>query len=295
MPPRFTLLLAAALASAAGAARADVVTLRDGRTLEGSVTHEGEVVVVRHRFGEVRVPAAEVAQVEDTPDAWDELLRLRAELAGGTADQRYRLAVFCREHGFEDDARRAFLSVLRLDIDHPGARAALGYVRHEGRWVTRADRARALGLVEHRGAWVTPEEKAAQEAGEREALREQRAAQEAERAAVRAERRERREAERAARRERLAEAERERQRARATAAIDAELARNRRGTYVLGDTALGAWLRYPRVDPYAFYGRTALWGCGSRATRSVVVVRSGAELSGSVDGGRWQLRWRLGY
>ncbi len=295
--------LALTLALAA-AAQADVVKTRDGRRLEGSISRDGDVLVVRQRFGEARVPAKEVLEIVDTPDAWDELERLRRELSRGTAEERYRFAVFCRDHGFEDEARRAFLSVLRVDLDHPGARAALGYVQHEGRWITQADLNRLNGLVEHEGEWVTPEEKAEREEAAREAKRARREAAEAEREAARAEREAEREAAREARRARREAYEAEVARARAAAQVEAELARNRRGDRGPDDDDALLWSGRERrsvlgslYGPYYYgvYGRTPLWGCGGARRRVIYGRSSRVRVGGSLGGGSWQLRWQFGY
>ena len=184
---------------------ADEVHLRDGRVLEGSVTEVGNSVIVRLNYGEVRFDRAEVLRIVDTVDAWDQLEDLRARFSQGTADERYQYAVFCRDNGFEGEAREAFLSVLRVDTDHPGARAALGYVQHQGRWITRDDFNRARGLVEYQGEWVTPQERDARVADARAEREARRAEREAEREAERLARDEAREARRAEREERLLE------------------------------------------------------------------------------------------
>lgn len=279
----------AALA-AAPSARADVVTLADGRVLEGSVTTSGKTVIIRHRLGEVRVDRSQVVKVVETEDAWDTLERLRAELASGTADERYRFAVFCREERFDADAQRAFLSVLRVDTDHPGARAALGYLRHDGRWVTADDRSRALGLVQHDGEWMTPEARAARVEQARQLAEARRAEREAELARARERREAEREADRAARRERAElyarEVVREQARQRALDSYERPYGVLGAGSY----TPL-SWGRYRVVS--------TPWGGGFYSPPCPVVIRRGArygsQLGGSYTGGGWRLNWRLGF
>lgn len=276
-------------ATTAATARADVVTLADGRVLEGSISTSGTTVIIRHRLGEVRVDRSQVVKVEETEDAWDVLERLRGELASGTADERYRFAVFCREQRFDLEAQRAFLSVLRVDTDHPGARAALGYVRHEGRWVTVADRNRAAGLVEHEGEWMTPEVRAQRLEQARQAAEARRAAREAELARAREKREAERDAERAARRERAElyarEVVREQARQRALDSYERPYSLVYGGGYPLG------WGRYRVVTPP--------WGGGFYAPPCPLVVRRGtsfgAQVGGSYTGGSWRLSWRFGY
>lgn len=140
-------------------ALADTVVLRDGRKVVGNVSFEKNEVVVKQKLGEVRVARAEVERI-DTDDDFSELARQKDKLANGSAEDRYRLGVWCRDHGFQDDARAAFQSVLALDPDHAGARAALGYAKIDGRWVSEDDAMRARGLVKLGDRWVTPAEKA---------------------------------------------------------------------------------------------------------------------------------------
>lgn len=282
--------LLAGLALTSGA-RADIVTLNDGRVLEGSVTVSGTSVVVRQRLGEVRVRMEQVLRIVETVDPWDDLERLRKELAAGTADERYRFAVFCRDNDFQDEARRAFLDVLRVDTDHPGARAALGFVRHDGRWITGEDRNRALGLVEHEGEWLTPDERARRVERARETAEARRAAKDAELADARAKRAAERAEERAARRERAL-------------AFDRALARaeaQERALDSYDDRRLSSGIYVPGV----FGGRcrviTTPWAgmyrppCPVPGRGSSYGSRIGSSVGGSYRSGKWSLNFRFGF
>lgn len=202
-PPRLavaalvaTLVLAAAPTSRAEEPllRWDRVVLADGRVLTGSVEERGDELLVRLPLGHVRVRSDQVAALELTDDALDELARARAEgLARATVEQRLRYAALCRALGEPDEARSVYLAVLDLDPDQPVARGALGYVRHAGEWMTEDARQRALGRVRHGERWITPAEREAllaRQAAEREraaqlaALERERAAAERERAAA---------------------------------------------------------------------------------------------------------------
>jgi hypothetical protein len=319
MIARFGLALVALFLSA-GAASADVVRLRDGRTLEGIVSEEGATVVVRQRLGEVRVDRAQVQSIESTDDPADQLERLRKELAGGTADERYRYAVFARENGFEDEARHAFLSVLRVDAEHAGARAALGYVQHEGRWLTVDDRNRALGLVQVRGEWITPAEKAAREREAQAAADKRREEREAAVAREHDRREAERVAERDARRERIAAYELALAKARAQerAAAEAEASGptyytgpyypgSRNGvlgsSYGYGYGGIGLIGGRSIRTPYGYAGPVILGGDGCqtyppggyRGPAGGYRGPGRTGLSGSYSDGPVQLRWRLGF
>jgi hypothetical protein len=154
----------ALLIAFASTALADVVVMKDGRQLQGRSTIEGDEVVVRQKHGEVRVAKADVLRIDHEDDVYSQLERKEKDLANGTADERYELGVWARDHKLDDEARSAFLSVLKVDPDHAGARAALGYVREDGRWVTEEDQMRARGLVKFQGRWMTPSDKIKAEA-----------------------------------------------------------------------------------------------------------------------------------
>jgi uncharacterized membrane protein len=275
---------------------ADVVYLRDGTTLEGQVVEERSTILVRQRFGEVRVERTDVLRIEETIDPEDELAGLQRELGHGTADERYQLAVWCRAHGFDLEAQRAFLSVLRVDTDHPGARAALGYVLREGRWLTIEDMHRADGLVEYRGEWMTPEEQAAREAQAREDRAQRRLArqeiEEAEREARREEREARREARRQAREEYYAAVNRQAAVQRALDSYDQQSSPfyTRR---VLGDCYYGGGYGRTVVG----VGGVGVGGVGGAYYRqqSSTSRGYGAQLSGSYSDDNFRLRWRVGY
>ncbi|HVS17113.1 MAG TPA: hypothetical protein VMT18_00840, partial [Planctomycetota bacterium] len=167
--------LAAGLLFFALVARADVVVLKDGRRIEGEVAREdARVVILRTGLGELTFRRSEVV----------EILRkktLRAEYAEREARAR-TAADFCalgewaREVKLASLARKAWKRAVELDGDHALARERLGFVRHEGEWLTQDERdarlraaddaaKRAAGLVEHAGRWITPEDKARSEQG----------------------------------------------------------------------------------------------------------------------------------
>lgn len=301
MRPLLTTLLVVA---ASCAAHADVVHLRDGRTLEGSVIRGKDHLIVRRKLGSVHVQLSDVVRIEETTDRWDELERLRADLASGNAEERYRFGAWCRDHEFKEEAQRAFLSVLRLDLDHPGARAALGYVLHEGVWLTLGDKKRLEGLVEFEGAWVTPAEQQRLAAAKQEQIRQAREA----RVAARQARKEAQEAERLAKLEARRERAQELARARAWARVTSTPWRSWGG----GGGVVGTSVLYPygwggtcasyrpyQGDrrPFSQRGYTFARGSDRRPfnQRGYSYGSYGVQLSGAWSGGSSNLRWRVGY
>lgn len=120
--------------------RADVVTLKDGRVLEGRV----EKLADRR----LKVTGAKGATVvgEDevlSMDAAESLLKAyeaRLRETPETAVARTALGRWCRERGLEVEAREQFLSAAILDPEFSEAREALGYQKVDGVWMAAADR-----------------------------------------------------------------------------------------------------------------------------------------------------------
>ncbi|MCI0339806.1 MAG: hypothetical protein L0216_01435 [Planctomycetales bacterium] len=163
-PTRFLRFASAAvlLLALAAAAAADVVRLKDGRTVRGAVSEAGEYLLVATPAGEIRVLRSEVEGVdrEASPaDVAAEYARRRGAVAEGEAASWVALGQWCRGEGLALEGAAAFERAVALDTDHPEARAALGHVRFRGRWMTEAEAMVAKGFVRYRGKWVLPAER----------------------------------------------------------------------------------------------------------------------------------------
>ena len=168
-------LAALGLALAAALATADVVVLKDGRRIEGTLVREDESrVVLSTGLGELEFERAQVERILRGKSAREEFAE--REAAARTAEDFFTLGEWAATKRLESLARRAWRRAVELDGDHAGARARLGFVRHEGEWMTPEERERrvraaheqaqrAKGLVPYEDRWVTPEVKARIEQG----------------------------------------------------------------------------------------------------------------------------------
>ncbi len=167
------LSLAAALPAAA-----DEVHLRNGSKIEGRVSQAGDEVVVVMDIGTVTFKRSEVSRVvlgPSTLQAFEEKVR---QLQAADVDGRFKLAMWAKQNELANRAQALFKDVLALDAEHAGARGELGYVKHDGRWLTQDEHRAAQGLVNFRGAWIKQTE--AEATLQREADRATDAAREAE-------------------------------------------------------------------------------------------------------------------
>jgi hypothetical protein len=160
------------LALSAGAPlRADVLHLTDGGRIEGRILARGErSVTIDTRFGRQEIERRRIARIELGRTPAEELARLEAEAEGAGAAKWWEIAEFAAKSGLRKDRARLIDKVLALDPEHEAANVAKGRVKHDGRFMTPAERdelvaraererLRERGLVEHEGRFVTPEEK----------------------------------------------------------------------------------------------------------------------------------------
>ena len=168
---RVTLIGIAGLLAAFGTwAAADVVVTTDDRVLAGRVevvtADDGTPVRLRVHTaaGPVEVPAAAVAHRVADPVELKPVFRARRDAIGearaATAAALVALGRWGRAAGLDLEARACFDDVVAVAPDHPEARAALGHVRHQGRWMTEGEAMRAKGFVLYDGRWMLPAERA---------------------------------------------------------------------------------------------------------------------------------------
>jgi len=120
-------------------------------------------------------PASVVARVRK--EKTDVHVYFEKEAAAKDAEAVMALAAWAEEKRFKDRVLEALYErAVGLDPGHEAANRALGRVRHEGEWMTPAERdarkaaaeeaaMRAKGLVQWKGKWVTPEDKEKLEQG----------------------------------------------------------------------------------------------------------------------------------
>lgn len=157
------LLSWAGLLASAGPALADKVHLKNGRVLEGEVRDDGDALVVKKRGGiEARVPKDQVVRVETSATPEQTYQERLAGLQDDDLRGHQALARWCDEQKLEPEARAVRERILGRWPDDEAARRGLGYVKHEGRWLTREEYMVGLGLVpaDDGKTWVGPEEAA---------------------------------------------------------------------------------------------------------------------------------------
>ncbi len=145
---------------------ADEIRLADGRVIEGEVISipDSKDVDIRTRSGGmtavIHLKAADIASVTYGQTAHQKLLAAfdakRAALtkSGGTAEAWWALAEDGKALGENVAVRQIAQHVIELDSDWAPARALLGYVKQDGKWMKPTEAAVARGEVYFRGKWM---------------------------------------------------------------------------------------------------------------------------------------------
>ncbi len=147
----------AMLLLAAGAARADLITLKDGRVIEGDViSDDGKVVKVKLRMGAVTLEKDQIASIEEKATPEQEYEARLAKLDAGSARENFDLGAWAEMVRLEKLAVKHYIAAATLDpemkvaVDELTSRdwhlvegewqdadtyyPSRGYVRFEGRW-----------------------------------------------------------------------------------------------------------------------------------------------------------------
>lgn len=122
----------------ASVALADEVHFPDGRIIVGSVTIQGDTVVVEMPYGTLRFPKADILRIErkDTPE--ERFAKELAEVDPGDTDALLGMARRADELGLKRQAGELYSRVIKLNPDHTGVRHVLGYAQVDGKWIAFA-------------------------------------------------------------------------------------------------------------------------------------------------------------
>jgi len=152
---RQMLLVALGLALCASA-RADIVHLTNGRSVEGKVSETPDKVTVAMSQGSVSFPRAQVQRIERSESVLEAFERRRTALPADDAAARAALGVWALGERMDRQAKELFREALAIDPNQAEARQRLGYVLFDGKWMTPDEKMQALGLVRFESAWMTP-------------------------------------------------------------------------------------------------------------------------------------------
>ena len=122
------------LAFSAGIVAADVLVLRDGRTLIGTVTVTGDTVDIRLAHGTSRFSWSEVVRIERKQTPADLFESKLASVPKNDPDALCAIATWAAEQDLTDQAQEVYGRIIEFAPDHAATRLALGHMRVDGQW-----------------------------------------------------------------------------------------------------------------------------------------------------------------
>jgi hypothetical protein len=150
---------------------ADTIKLESGGTVRGQILDEKStkdyVLIKLLSGGELKIERKKIESIVREKSAVEEYNEINADY-GETAEDQFKLAIWCEEHKLWRQRHEHLRKTIELDPDHAQAREKLGYIKRDGKWLTRNEQQEAKGLVRFEGRYVTPQEKQILEQKKRE-------------------------------------------------------------------------------------------------------------------------------
>ncbi len=138
---------------------ADKLKLKNGNEMSGIVTKDGENYVIEFATGKMKIHESEVIEVVKEETDLQKYRKKHSKIKNSNADAHYKIGIWAKTHGLYKQAQEEFRHTIQLDPGHEKARRELGYVKHNGQWMTRSEKMRRKGYVKYQGEWMTPEVK----------------------------------------------------------------------------------------------------------------------------------------
>lgn len=164
-------IAAVSITAPLGALGADEISLKDGRVIDGEVlSHPGdEQVEIRTRtagmIAVLHVKAGDITAIrygkteqQKKQEAFD-AKRAALEKSDGTVEQWWALAEEAKALGENPVFRKLALAAIAKDENFAPARAALGQIKQDGKWMKPSEAAAARGEVFFRGKWILAAER----------------------------------------------------------------------------------------------------------------------------------------
>lgn len=163
-------LLSAALLAGPDA-RADIVYLKNGKTIEGSAEVRDDEVIIRMERGSMTVPRADVERIESREPSWEVYEAKARALKPDDIAGHLALAQWCQANNLRQRMEKELQAVLATDPANETAHKLLGHEQVDGKWMSPEDAHRARGETLVEGRWLPAKEyqehQARKEAAER--------------------------------------------------------------------------------------------------------------------------------
>lgn len=143
-----------------GEAPADLVRLKNGGELRGSLVRHGpavptaEVTIVSPSGATVTVPRSEIESILVRSPLMEEYITRSRDIPH-TAEAHQQLADWCASKQLRAQREEQLELLLELQPDNEQIHRLLGHIQYEGVWMSRDDAMTKQGFVKHKGKWIT--------------------------------------------------------------------------------------------------------------------------------------------
>ena len=154
----FTLIFLAGLPLPA--ARADLLKLKNGGEIRGKLlppsnSGSGEVRTLKTLTGgSITINAQQIEFITNRSLSIEEYESKSVEIKN-TVEAHLKLADWCSQNHLRSQRNQEMENILLLDPNHTKARAALGFTKRDGEWMTRDDAMRKNGYTKYKGRYVS--------------------------------------------------------------------------------------------------------------------------------------------
>ncbi len=145
------------------AAQADLIKLKRGGEIRGKILPlsktESEAIRIIKTLtgGSITVDAQQIEFITNRPLSIEEYESKSSEIEN-TVEAHLNLADWCSQNHLSSQRNQEMEKIIQLDPDHAKARAALGYTKRDGEWMTRDDVMRKNGYIRYKGRYVSSAE-----------------------------------------------------------------------------------------------------------------------------------------
>ena len=151
----------AAVSLACRVADAEVFVLSGGGQITGTLLNPQESprqkYLIQTDDGRITLESTQVERVLN-PSAAEREYEHIAPTFPDTVEGQWKLAEWCQQNKLGAQRRTHLERIVELDPDHARARALLGYIKAEGKWLTQKEFQESRGLVRYGDKWITPQE-----------------------------------------------------------------------------------------------------------------------------------------
>lgn len=156
---RFLLTLLVLWTMVGGRSRADLIQLKTGGELRGSLvkgtsTREPELTIISISGATITIPRSEVEVVQSRSPLVEEYITRSREIPH-TVEAHQQLADWCISRQLKTQRVEQLELLLELDPANEVIHRSLGHIRYEGDWMTRDEAMAKQGYVKHNGKYIT--------------------------------------------------------------------------------------------------------------------------------------------